>query len=110
MARLTVSIDDQLKERLKQYADDHDLPVSQVVSQALETFFEGGEPPPPGQPADLIATQGYLSQLVDQLEVVRQSLYQMAIAQQGPFAPFPPGLVEQLARPPWSSPERTEGE
>jgi hypothetical protein len=101
MGRITVSIPDELEATLDAYAKEHHLPVSQVVTRALRGFFED-PPSDPQDPPDLPATQAYLSKLVTQLELARQSVHQMAIAQWGPFSPIPDAVTRALPQPPWS--------
>lgn len=107
MARLTVSIDEELKARLNEYAEEHHLSASKVVSQALRAYLPGEENPPD---PDLVNTQHYVAQLREQLEDLRESVHRMALAQYGPFAPLPDGVTEPLIEPPWSAVRESEDE
>lgn len=101
MGRITVSIPNELEATLDAYAEEHQQAVSHIVTRALRKFFEN--PPDPTDPPDLAATQRYLTQLLEQLELVRQSLHQVAIAQSGAFAAIPDALSQPLPEPPWKA-------
>jgi len=110
MGRITVSLPESLKATLKTHANQHDLTTSKVVVLALEAYFQGGSPLDPETPsADLAGTQRYLSQLVSQLEAVRQNVHQIAVSQYGPFADIPDSLSQSLPAPPWSKLPATAG-
>lgn len=90
-----------LKANLDAYADEHKLSVSKVVTQALQSFLPGETPTDP----DLVNTQRYIAELVEQLEGLRQSVHQMTLAQYGPFAAIPDNVTQSLPRPPWPARE-----
>lgn len=93
-----------LKADLDAYADEHKLSVSRVVTQALQAFLPGQTPTDP----DLVNTQRYIGQLVEQLEGLRQSVHRMTLAQYGPFAALPENVTTPLPRPPWPRRELDE--
>lgn len=99
VGRITVSIPNELEATLDAYAEEHHQAVSHIVTRALRMFFEN--PPDPADPPDLAATQRYLTLLIEQLELGRQSLHQVAIAQSGAFAAIPDALSQPLPEPPW---------
>jgi len=99
MARITVSLTDELKTKLEAYAEEQQLSVSKVVSQALRAFLPGEDKPPD---PDLVNTQRYLDRLVLQLEGLREAVHRMALAQYGPFAELPKELVEALPPTTWT--------
>lgn len=105
MARITVSITNDLKAGLDAYAEEQKLSVSKVVSQALQAFLPGEENPPD---PDLVNTQRYLVQLVHHLEGLREAVHRMALAQYGPFADLPEDLAGPLPQPPWPRAGDTE--
>ncbi len=105
MARITVSLTDSLKSELDAYAEEQQLSVSKVVSQALQAFLPGEENPPD---PDLVNTQRYLVQLVEQLEGLRDAVHRMTLAQYGPFAELPADVTQALPQPPWSRGMDTE--
>lgn len=107
MARITVSLANELKAELEAYAEQQQLAVSKVVSLALQAYLPGEENPPD---PDLVNTQHYLAQLVGQLEGVREAVHRMALAQYGPFADLPDDLVRPLPQPPWSRAKDEENE
>jgi len=105
VARITVSLTDSLKGELDTYAEEQQLSVSKVVSQALQAFLPGEENPPD---PDLVNTQRYVAQLVHQLEGLREAMHRMALAQYGPFAELPEDLTVSLPLPPWKRAGDTE--
>lgn len=105
MARITVSLTDSLKGELDTYAEEQQLSVSKVVSQALQAFLPSEENPPD---PDLVNTQRYVAQLVHQLEGLREAMHRMALAQYGPFAELPDDLTVSLPLPPWKRVGDTE--
>jgi len=98
MARITVSLSDELKEDLERYADSHELSVSKTVTLALQAFLPGQS----GQDADLQQTQRYVRTLVSQLDQLREAVHRMALAQYGPFAQLPEAISQPLPEPTWS--------
>ena len=105
MARITVSLTDELKAELEAYAEEQQVSVSKVVSQALRAFLPGEENPPD---PDLLNTQHYLDRLVRQLDGLREAVHRMALAQYGPFADLPEELTESLPPTTWSYDERED--
>jgi hypothetical protein len=98
MARITVSLTDALKAELDAYAEAEKLTVSKVVSQALRAFLPSEENPPD---PNLVHTQQYVTELVQQLEGLREAVHRMALAQYGPFADLPSELTSSLPSTPW---------
>lgn len=98
MARITVSLTDELKAELETYADQQKLSVSKVVSLALQAYLPGEDNPPD---PDLVNTQHYVAELANQLEGLREAVHRMALAQYGPFADLPEDLTHSLPQPPW---------
>jgi len=105
MARITISLSDQLKEDLELYAEQHELSVSKAVTLALQGFLPGQS----DQDADLQQTQRYLRSLVSQLDELREAVHRMALAQYGPFAPLPEAVSQPLPPPTWSRAEEDGG-
>jgi hypothetical protein len=101
MGRITVSLPDPLEATLDAYAKEQKLSVSKVVTLALEAYFGSPSPPPDPAPPELAQIRGYLDQVVQQLDGLREGVYQMAIAESGPFAEIPQAISEPLPDPPW---------
>ena len=101
MGRITVSLPDKLEADLAEYAKEHKISVSRVVTRAIQSFLPGHSPAPPA--VDLVDTQNYLHGLIAQLENMRSHLHRMALAQYGPFAPLPDSLEHSLPVPPWNN-------
>jgi len=109
MAKMSISLPDELKARLQAYAQEHSLSDSETVQQALEAFLDGSpvEPPtPPPGPSDWAAPiaqiQKYVAALAANHEQVRsamQLISQMS-APQGVYIPCPP----PVGPPPWPGP------
>lgn len=109
MGKLSINLPDDQEARLRQYADEHDQPVSQVVSQALEDFLAGPGPPPPPPPPpppanDIRQLQGYVSQLATHLEGVKALLHSYGMVG-APWAGSP-CLPPPLPPPPWQTQQR----
>lgn len=103
MGKLSINLPDDLEERLRRYSEEHQLPLSQTVAQALELFLTPGPPHPPSPPPaqDLEEVQGYVTTLASSLEAVRRVLEACGLT----GAPWPggPTLPPPLPCPPWAS-------
>ena len=103
MAKMSVSLSDELKARTDAYARQHSLGVSDIVQAALEQYLKSNDPveppttPPPSQPLPPPVFSGldqqlrnYVQDLVLQVELMRRSM-------QGAMLPVP----YPLPAPPW---------
>lgn len=107
MGKLSVSIPDELEAKLRQYSDEHDLPVSQAVTKALELLLETSTPPlPPG--SDLRQVQHYLSAVAMSVEAIRRLLEASGLT--GLPWPGGPTLPPPLPYPPWALPSSSTHE
>lgn len=110
MAKLSISIPEELKELLDERAEADQVPVSQVVSQALRKYFElPAEPQTPTVPVELAeqlrAVQAYLWELHFSHECTRSAalnLYYWAKRNDENMG-MPP--EEELRKPPWAKPQ-----
>lgn len=107
MAKLSISIPEELKELLDERAESDQVPVSHVVSEALRKYFElpSTEPQAPAAPPELVeqlqAIQDYLWQLHFSHECCRSAalnLYYWA-GRSGETLGMPPD--EEMPKPPW---------
>ena len=113
MARITVSLPDDLEAQLEQYAQQHSTNASQVVQTALRNLFASPAPTPHPPPApaptppsppmpELSVVQDYLTQLVYKMELMREGLWDMSqLICHG--APCPPEIPcpKEIPLPPW---------
>lgn len=105
MAKISVSLPDDLKERLDAYAQAHNQSVSESVQIALEKLLNGSSPPPPPPPAPPAPpastvdqlVRSYVQDLAIEVEMMRRSM-------QGAMLPVP----YPLPAPPWHSARSTE--
>lgn len=118
MAKISVSLPDELKAQLSAYAQDHGQGVSDVIQAALKAYFKPAQPhqPPPQPPAPLPPPQppvqdqqmaakvkqleDHVSLLTYQAEHMRQGLGQVTCAFKrnwGLLIPCPQAITE----PPW---------
>ncbi len=67
MAKISVSLPDQLKDQLDAYAQVHGHSVSQTVQLALETFLSQTPPPPPPPDGQLELLEKLVWKLRDEL-------------------------------------------
>ena len=85
MARFTASIDDQLKDQLDTFAEEHDYNRSEALELMIRTFFEGKAdtpqptPPPtaeeaPAQPQPSQSDSTRLDRLEERLEQLQAQL------------------------------------
>jgi hypothetical protein len=78
-AKISVSLPDDLKQQLDDYAAAHQLTNSDVVQKALRLLFQSEapqptpSPPPPPKAVDHDA-RAYLEQLAVQVEMMRRSM------------------------------------
>lgn len=115
MAKLSISIPDELKELLDDRADKEHVPVSHVVSEALRQYFalpvddqvpKAGSPSP--TPADLAEqlrqVQEYLCDLHFSYERTRSAAYALYYwaERNGEVLGIPP--EDQFKKPPWPKP------
>ena len=104
MARLTISLPEELKKQLEERATQRRLPVSQVACEALQASLASPAPPSPipgehGDGGTDPEVRRYLSRLVLDLEHVRSTLDELALIN-GPLSHPPP---TSFLRPPWPS-------
>ena len=112
MAKLSISIPDQLKELLDQRAANDQVPVSYVVSEALRSYFALPSQPalpsaPPQLTEQLMAMQAYLWELHFSHECTRSAalnLYYWA-QRNGQTLGMPPEV--EMPKPPWPKPTAT---
>jgi len=84
MARITVSLSDDLKTQLNQYAKEHEITVSEAAQIALKNYFNSIPlaAPPPQTPAPTIIRieqlESYVAMMTYQVEHMRQGLRQTA--------------------------------
>lgn len=102
MAKISVSLSDELKARLDAHAQEHSETVSDVVQKALESYLDGPKPPTDDHQADarIPQLQQYVTRLAQNHEQVRASmqLISQLTAPQGVYIPCPPPLDP----PPWA--------
>jgi len=71
VAKLSISIPDDLKELLTERADAEHVPVSQIVSDALRSYFEKPPdpvtPPKPTTPSDTATSSAEIRQMQEYL-------------------------------------------
>lgn len=101
MGKFSVSISDELEATLRQYASDHNEPISQVVAKALEGFFSPAQPPLPAPEPDLGQVQAYLTRVAWSLERVRHVMECLGLT--GVPWPGGPTLPPPLPPPPWEA-------
>ena len=115
MAKLSISIPDELKELLDERADKEHVPVSHVVSEALRQYFAlpsddqvPGRPPLSPAPADLAEqlrqVQEYLCDFHFSYERTRSAAYALYYwaERNGEVLGIPP--EDQFKKPPWPKP------
>lgn len=115
MAKLSISIPDELKQLLEDRAETDKVPVSHVVSEALKAYFalpeeapeEPVSPTPPGSSLEEIRQlQEYLWELHQSYERTRSSvlvLYHRAEQSgENPLLGIPP--ESSFKKPPWPKP------
>jgi ribonuclease D len=90
MARITISMPDELKALLEQHAQEHETTVSETVQTALKNHLTStppapAAPPPPPEPAEreVIARikqlEDHVAALTYETEHMRQGLAQTAV-------------------------------
>ena len=107
MAKLSISIPDELKVQLDERADAENVPVSHVVTEALKAYFAQGPAPelPPGAGGEEIRKmQTYLWDLYLNYDRTRSStlaLHHWAEGQGGLVGIEPESTMK---KPPWPKP------
>ena len=113
MARITVSLPDDLEAQLEQYAQQHSTNASQVVQTALRNLFASPAPTPHPPPApaptppsppmpELSVVQDYLTQLVYKMELMREGLWDMSqLICHGAPCPTEIPCPKEIPLPPW---------
>ena len=110
MAKLSISIPDELKVQLDERADAENVPVSHVVTEALKAYFAQGstpELPPGGGGHEISQMQAYLWDLYLSCDRTRSStlaLHHWAESQGGLVGIEPESTMK---RPPWPKPRPT---
>ncbi len=109
MAKLSISIPDELKGQLDERADAENVPVSHVVTEALKAYFAQGSTPelPPGGGQEIRKIQEYLWDLYLGCDRVRSStlaLHYWAEGQGGLVGIEPESTMK---KPPWPKPRPT---
>ena len=110
MAKLSISIPDELKEKLDERSDAEGVTVSHMVADALKAYFAlppgPTPPPPPGLAEELRQMQAYLWELHFSHECTRSAalnLYYWA-ERNGENMGMPPEI--EMKKPPWQKPAR----
>jgi hypothetical protein len=101
VGRITVSLPDDLEQRLDAFAREQGLPVSQVVARALEAFLDAKPPPAGGVDAE---ARAYLRDLAMHTEALRRFLHETAGWVSGPLNPLQERVPKPLPPPPWERP------
>jgi hypothetical protein len=108
LAKLSISIPDELKLQLDERADAENVPVSHVVTEALRAFFGLPADQVPGPPLQLAEqlrqVQAYLWELHFSHECTRSTalnLYYWA-QRNGENMGMPP--ENEMPKPPWQKP------
>jgi predicted transcriptional regulator len=104
VARITVSLPQELKDRLDAYAAERQLPISQVVAQALEQLFDPSRQPAPEPGADE-AARAYAGELAAHVESLRRVLWEVSGRVSNPFYPLMNQVPGPLPPPAWPGPE-----
>lgn len=107
MAKLSISIPEELKELLEERATADQVPVSHVVSEALRKYFElpSAEPQAPAAPPELVKQvqdiQEYLWQLHFSHEMTRSAALNLHYwaHRKGENLGMPPEII--MSTPPW---------
>ena len=107
MAKLSISIPEELRELLEERATTDQVPVSHVVSEALRKYFElpSAEPQAPAAPPELVKQvqeiQKYLWELHFNHEMTRSAALNLFFwaDRSGVKLGMPPELV--MDEPPW---------
>src|ERR1017187_1873077 len=77
MARITISLPEELKEQLERYAQSQGTTVSEAAQAAFKNFLQAPPPPAPkvsGQEARIAELESYVAAMSYQLEHLRQGL------------------------------------
>ncbi len=96
MPKKTISLSSDLYTKLDRYAATHQIPVSQVVQQALARFLgapQSGSQEPEQDSGPIQEVQDYLAGLAGYVGVLRDYVGQNNEPWNQPPPPFPP--------PPW---------
>lgn len=99
MARITVSLSNELEQRLQAHAQQRDLPVSQVVAEAVLVHLDGSARPSPVPSAPMTAdleVREYLEELYGDLKLLRKCVEGIADIVSGAH-PVP----SRLTKPSW---------
>ena len=110
MAKLSISIPDELKVQLDERADAEHVPVSHVVTEALKAYFAQTTTPelPPGAGGEQIRQmQEYLWDLYLNYERTRSSalaVHHWAVGQEALVGIAPESTMK---KPPWPKPRPT---
>ena len=110
MAKLSISIPDELKVQLDERADAENVPVSHVVTEALKAYFAQGsspELPPGGGGQEIRKIQEYLWDLYlgcDRVLSSTLALHYWAEGQGGLVGIEPESTMK---KPPWPKPRPT---
>ncbi len=111
LAKLSISIPDELKDLLDERAGADQVPVSYVVSEALRSYFSlpsqpQGAAASPELAEQLQAIQGYLWELHFSHECARSATLNLHYWAQrnGQTLGMPPD--EEMPKPPWPKPAK----
>lgn len=110
MAKLSISIPDDLKVQLDERADSENVPVSHVVTDALKAYFAQEAAPelPPGAGAEQIRKmQEYLWDLYLNYERTRSSALAVHYWAEGQEALVGIAPETTMKKPPWPKPRPT---
>jgi hypothetical protein len=104
MARITVSLSDDLKTQLNRYAKEHEITVSEAAQIALKNYFNSKPPAPPPQTPGEIARieqlESYVAMMTYQAEHMRQGLRQTATYFKDNLNSLIP-CPQPITAPPW---------
>ena len=110
MAKLSISIPDELKVQLDERADAENVPVSHVVTEALKAYFAQPTTPelPPGAGGEQFRQmQAYLWDLYLNYEGTRSSALAVHHWAEGQEALVGIAPQSTMKKPPWPKPRPT---
>jgi len=110
LAKLSISIPDELKVQLDERADAENVPVSHVVTEALKAYFAQPTTPelPPGAGGEqLRQMQAYLWDLYLNYERTRSSALAVHYWAEGQEALVGIAPESTMKKPPWPKPRPT---
>jgi len=104
LAKLSISIPDELKAQLDERADAENVPVSHAVTEALRSYFGQPSPelPPGAESKEIRKIQEYLWDLYLSYDRTRSSALYHWGEREGELLGIPP--ESSTKKPPWPKP------